>query len=79
MKVHEDQGAAESNQIFTGSIDGVDNILVKNFDCCFLRQILTTVILKIKKVNKHFKIIRWQFQNLMTCPNEMIKNLQTSL
>ena len=43
------QGAAESNQIFTGSIDGVDNILVKNFDCCFLRQILTTVMLKIEK------------------------------
>ena len=23
--------------------------LVKNFDCCFLRQILTTVMLKIEK------------------------------
>ena len=45
----ERQGLAESNQIFTGSIDGVDNMLVKNFDCCFLRQILTTVMLKIEK------------------------------
>ena len=32
------QVAAGSNQIFTGSIDGVDNNLVKHFDCCFLRQ-----------------------------------------
>ena len=51
------QVAAESNQIFTGSIDGVDNILVKNFDCCFLRQILTTVMLKIEKYG--LRVLIW--------------------
>ena len=54
MKTWFDQVAAESNQIFTGSIDGVDNIFVKNFDCCFLRQILTTVMLKIDRLFDHF-------------------------
>ena len=49
--------AAESNQIFTGSIDGVGNILVKNFDCCFLRQILTTVMLKIEKYG--LRVLIW--------------------
>ena len=51
------QGAAESNQIFAGSIDGVDNILVKNFECCFLRQILTTVMLKIEKYG--LRVLIW--------------------
>ena len=53
----QEQVAAESNQIFTGSIDGVDNILVKNFDCCFLRQILTTVMLKIEKYG--LRVLIW--------------------
>ena len=51
------QVAAGSNQIFTGSIDGVDNISVKNFDCCFLRQILTTVMLKIEKYG--LRVLIW--------------------
>ena len=51
------QGLAESNQIFTGSIDGVVNMLVKNFDCCFLRQILTTVMLKIEKYG--LRVLIW--------------------
>ena len=51
------QGLAELNQIFAGSIDGVDNMLVKNFDCCFLRQILTTVMLKIKKYG--LRVLIW--------------------
>ena len=52
-----DQGVAELNQIFAGSIDGVDNMLVKNFDCCFLRQILTTVMLKIEKYG--LRVLIW--------------------
>ena len=56
-KSHYNQGLAESNQIFTGSIDGVDNMLVKNFDCCFLRQILTTVMLKIEKYG--LRVLIW--------------------
>ena len=51
------QGLAESNQIFTGSIDAVVNMLVKNFDCCFLRQILTTVMLKIEKYG--LRVLIW--------------------
>ena len=51
------QGLAELNQIFAGSIDGVDNMLVKNFDCCFLRQILTTVMLKIEKYG--LRVLIW--------------------
>ena len=51
------QVPAESNQIFTGSIDGIDNILVKNFDCCFLRQILTTVMLKTEKYG--LRVLIW--------------------
>ena len=33
------QVAVGSYDLFTGHIDGVDNILVKNLECCFLRQI----------------------------------------
>ena len=51
------QVAAGSNQIFTGSIDGVDNIVVKSFECCFLRQILTTVTLKIEKCG--LRVLIW--------------------
>ena len=51
------QGLAELNQIFAGSIDGVDNMLVKNFDCCFLRPILTTVMLKIEKYG--LRVLIW--------------------
>ena len=51
------QVAAGSNQIFTGSIDGVDKILVKNFDCYFLRQMLTTVMLKIEKYG--LRVLIW--------------------
>ena len=51
------QVAAGSNQIFTGSIDGVDNIVVKSFECCFLRQILTTVMLKIEKYG--LRVLIW--------------------
>ena len=57
LKFMSKQVAAESNQIFTGSIDGVDNILVKNFECCFLRQILTTVMLKIEKYG--LRVLIW--------------------
>ena len=57
VKTESEQGAAESNQIFTCSIDGVDNILVKNFECCFLRQILTTVMLKIEKYG--LRVLIW--------------------
>ena len=58
VKLTRTQGLAESNQIFTGSIDGVDNMLVKNFDCCFLRQILTTVMLKIEKCG--LRVLIWE-------------------
>ena len=33
------QGAAESNQIFAGSIDGVGQSFSEKNECCFLRQI----------------------------------------
>ena len=56
-QVSSKQGLAESNQIFTCSIDGVVNMLVKNFDCCFLRQILTTVMLKIEKYG--LRVLIW--------------------
>ena len=59
MITNKTQGLAESNQIFTGSIDGVVNMLVKNFDCCFLRQILTTVMLKIEKYGLRVLIWAW--------------------
>ena len=69
------QGAAESNQIFTGSIDGVDNILVKNFECCFLRQILTTVMLKIDRLFDHF----WANFNYDNSKNREIQPLGLDL
>ena len=34
-----EQGAAETNQIFTFSIDGVGQSFSEKNECCFLRQI----------------------------------------
>ena len=33
------QVSVGSYDLFTGTIDGVNNMLVKNLECCFLRQI----------------------------------------
>ena len=38
-KTEANQGAAEPNQIFTCSIDGVGQSFSEKNECCFLRQI----------------------------------------